>query len=873
MSDNVSVVITEIIPTIAVDTLQTIIDVDITVSEMGSPGVKGDSAYEVWLAEGHTGSEQDYLSSLIGADGTSATITIGTVTEGPAGVQNVGTSSTAIFDFQIPKGENGNNVLFEYSVDTTSWHTSPSTLDYYFRTSTDLGVTWSSAVLYRGAKGDPGTTTWEGITDKPETFVPEEHGNESHSSTFATTDQIPTALAELTDDETHRTVTDDEKTAWNAGTVPGGNDHTIQFNDDGVFGGVDAFRYDPIAGAITIGEEVDVLPNVPLAIQKDEDTYVQVTFKNKSDADNASMDIVITADNGTDETHYMDLGVNSSGYDQGDFPIFKANDGYLYTSDDDLDIGTGRAGKTVNLFAGGFEESNISARIDEDGVNLPAGKTFRINGEDAGSNRVSINQSAPQTLIGFGRGTRLLSGGVVTANGAQAINISAGSGVVYDSSTQTETPVTWEEQTSFSLAANITAGYDASYILVDSTGAISSITTDPTPMQIRDYVYMSKVAHRSGASITAISNLGLYNEEAIYSIRDLAKAIGPINIYGNVYSNYGTGLQIQKSAGRAYRYMWWSGITRNNPSYPSNEDAAVTPVTFVYCQQKTGGGVLYTTSKTAIDPTKYDIGDNTLDNVPSGKYTIQRVYYFPKTNSTYIFYDRKLYDSMADAENAVLFASFALGTDFFDGAILRSFICLKHDATDLSNTSQCVFLEKTSGSAGGSGSGGGNTATNVGLTGQSIVNGKVGVDLQFNSISSASSKITVALDTPNKSVTVDLGTVTADDITDGTTYKRYSDTDKTKLAGIASGAEVNVQSDWNELDTGADSYIKNKPSIPGGLTPAMTVVSETAYSQAASVGTSTNYARADHTHGTPAAGSGGVSEEMAIAYSAAFGGI
>lgn len=33
-----------------------------------------------------------------------------------------------------------------------------------------------------------------------------------------------------------------------------------------------------------------------------------------------------------------------------------------------------------------------------------------------------------------------------------------------------------------------------------------------------------------------------------------------------------------------------------------------------------------------------------------------------------------------------------------------------------------------------------------------------------------------------------------------------------KLSGIAAGAEVNVQSDWNTTDTGSDAYIKNKPS-------------------------------------------------------------
>ncbi len=40
-----------------------------------------------------------------------------------------------------------------------------------------------------------------------------------------------------------------------------------------------------------------------------------------------------------------------------------------------------------------------------------------------------------------------------------------------------------------------------------------------------------------------------------------------------------------------------------------------------------------------------------------------------------------------------------------------------------------------------------------------------------------------------------------------------SATDKTKLNGIAAGAEVNVQSDWNVTDTSSDAFIKNKPNV------------------------------------------------------------
>lgn len=46
------------------------------------------------------------------------------------------------------------------------------------------------------------------------------------------------------------------------------------------------------------------------------------------------------------------------------------------------------------------------------------------------------------------------------------------------------------------------------------------------------------------------------------------------------------------------------------------------------------------------------------------------------------------------------------------------------------------------------------------------------------------------------------------------TDNNYTTTEKNKLAGIASGAEVNVQADWNVTDSSSDAFIKNKPSIP-----------------------------------------------------------
>jgi hypothetical protein len=64
---------------------------------------------------------------------------------------------------------------------------------------------------------------------------------------------------------------------------------------------------------------------------------------------------------------------------------------------------------------------------------------------------------------------------------------------------------------------------------------------------------------------------------------------------------------------------------------------------------------------------------------------------------------------------------------------------------------------------------------------------------------------------------------TLDDIDEGTTNKHFTDTEKTKLSGIATGAEVNVQPDWNQATNTEDDYIKNKPTIP--------TISDTAYDE------------------------------------------
>ena len=48
----------------------------------------------------------------------------------------------------------------------------------------------------------------------------------------------------------------------------------------------------------------------------------------------------------------------------------------------------------------------------------------------------------------------------------------------------------------------------------------------------------------------------------------------------------------------------------------------------------------------------------------------------------------------------------------------------------------------------------------------------------------------------------------------GLSTEDYTTSEKAKLSNIEAGAEVNVQADWNQSDSGADDYIKHKPPVP-----------------------------------------------------------
>jgi len=98
------------------------------------------------------------------------------------------------------------------------------------------------------------------------------------------------------------------------------------------------------------------------------DNYLQINIQNRSSGTSASSDLVATADNGSEITKFIDMGINSSAYSNNSFPILNGiNRAYLYGTGNDFAIGNGAAGKDLVFFTGGYDSSNARLQIKGSG--------------------------------------------------------------------------------------------------------------------------------------------------------------------------------------------------------------------------------------------------------------------------------------------------------------------------------------------------------------------------------------------------------------------------------------------------------------------------------------------------------------------------
>ncbi|MCG2614030.1 hypothetical protein LZZ85_07045 [Terrimonas sp. NA20] len=130
--------------------------------------------------------------------------------------------------------------------------------------------------------------------------------------------------------------------------------------------------------------------------------YLQINVQNRNSGNQASSDIVATANNGSESDKYIDMGINSSGFNNNAYPMIDgANNAYLYATGNDFVIGNGTASKPLRFFTGGFAASNERLRIDGNG-NVGVGTTTPTASMDvAGTYKNGAKGTVQKNTISF----------------------------------------------------------------------------------------------------------------------------------------------------------------------------------------------------------------------------------------------------------------------------------------------------------------------------------------------------------------------------------------------------------------------------------------------------------------------------------------
>ncbi|MEO5366098.1 MAG: hypothetical protein H7831_07035 [Magnetococcus sp. WYHC-3] len=296
--------------------------------------------------------------------------------------------------------------------------------------------------------------------------------------------------------------------------------------------------------------------------------------------------------------------------------------------------------------------------------------------------------------------TGLLYGGIISINSGNsaAFDITAGKGQIHASgSTFTAVPnptlqfVTWPAQTGITLQYLATS--DTTWIYIDGTGTVQQRTEYYTDTQLEETIIIGQLIHPSRTFI----NLARTNPNVAYvtdkQYEQFIRSFGPIKISGHTIQPNGANLKLNRTSGSAFSLgRNWINDT-DNPSVVT--DGAQTDCIFYrYYRGATAGTFITVPNQTVIDPTKYDDGTGTLATVPGGKYTIQRLFYYPNTPTLLgVYYGRAEYTSLADAAANINFENFTEIENTKTNAIFVAYLLIKSGCTDITNTSDALILQ------------------------------------------------------------------------------------------------------------------------------------------------------------------------------------
>jgi hypothetical protein len=110
---------------------------------------------------------------------------------------------------------------------------------------------------------------------------------------------------------------------------------------------------------LQVGQGGTYFGNVIGQFTGDVNSYLQVNMQNLHHGTHASSDFVATADIGTDDEYYINIGINNSTFNDPNYPGMAPLDSYLIADGGNLLISAEREGKTITFMQGGYGYNNV----------------------------------------------------------------------------------------------------------------------------------------------------------------------------------------------------------------------------------------------------------------------------------------------------------------------------------------------------------------------------------------------------------------------------------------------------------------------------------------------------------------------------------
>lgn len=183
-------------------------------------------------------------------------------------------------------------------------------------------------------------------------------------------------------------------TAPTASAAAGGPNTSVQFANGTAIAGNGNFLFDYLLWKVKIGSGGSAMPNnTVLEIDNSANTYIEINIQNANTGNNSSADISMTADSGDASTDYINMGINGSTYTQTAYSIVGAKDGYLYTSNGHLAIGTAN-NKEIRIHAGGTTTNNQIAAINSTAIKVTSNVALVANNSGGANGSVLISNGS-----------------------------------------------------------------------------------------------------------------------------------------------------------------------------------------------------------------------------------------------------------------------------------------------------------------------------------------------------------------------------------------------------------------------------------------------------------------------------------------------